>query len=68
MEPVCTLAISGLRALIELSVMEEERLQAILEDDAVDATEREDLLEELARVLQNQRTQLEQLAVFESRQ
>ena len=68
MEPVRTLAISRLRALIVLSVMEEERLHAILDDDAVDTKEREEALEELARVLQNQRTQLEQLAAFESRQ
>jgi hypothetical protein len=68
MEPVGTLAISGLRALIELSVLEEERLHAILDDDAVDTKEREEALEELARVIQNHRSQLEQLAVFESRQ
>jgi hypothetical protein len=68
MEPVRPLAISRLRALIELSVMEEERLHAILDDDAVDTKEREEALEELARVLQNHRTQLEQLAAFESRQ
>jgi hypothetical protein len=68
MEPVRTLAISRLRALIVLSVMEEERLHAILDDDAVDTKEREEALEELARVLQNHRTQLEQLAAFESRQ
>jgi hypothetical protein len=68
MEPVGTPAISGLKALIELSVMEEERLHAILDDDAVDAEEREEALEELARVLQNHRTQLEQLAAFESSQ
>jgi hypothetical protein len=68
MEPVRKLAISTLRGLIELSVMEEERLHAILEDDAVGAKEREEALEELARVLQNHRTQLEQLAAFESRQ
>ena len=68
MKPVRTLAISRLRALIELSVIEEERLHAILDDDAVDTKEREEALEELARVLQNYRTQLEQLAAFESRQ
>ena len=68
MKPVRTLAISRLRALIELSVMEEERLHAILDDDAVDTKEREEALEELARVIQNHRSQLEQLAVFESRQ
>jgi hypothetical protein len=68
MEPVGTRAISGLRALIELSVLEEERLHAILDDDAVDTKDREEALEELARVLQNQRTQLKQLAAFESRQ
>ena len=68
MEPVRPLAISRLRALIELSVMEEERLHAILDDDAVDTKERDEALEELARVLQNHRTQLEQLAAFESRQ
>ena len=68
MEPARALAISTLRALIELSVMEEERLHAILDDDAVDTKEREEALEELARVLQNHRTQLEQLAAFESRQ
>ena len=68
MEPVRTLAISRLRALIVLSVMEEERLHAILDDDAVDTKEREEALEELARVIQNHRSQLEQLAVFESRQ
>jgi hypothetical protein len=68
MEPVRTLAVSRLRALIVLSVMEEERLHAILDDDAVDTKEREEALEELARVLQNHRTQLEQLAAFESRQ
>ena len=68
MEPVRTLAISTLRALIELSVLEEERLHAILDDDAVDTKEREEALEELARVIQNHRSQLEQLAVFESRQ
>jgi hypothetical protein len=68
MEPVGALAIAGLRALIDLSVMEEEGLHAILDDDAVDTKEREEALEELARVLQNHRTQLEQLAVFESRQ
>ena len=66
MEPVRTLAISRLRALIVLSVMEEERLHAILDDDAVDTKEREEALEELARVLQNHRTQLEQLAAVES--
>jgi hypothetical protein len=43
--------------------MEEEGLH-----DAVDTKEREEALEELARVLQNHRTQLEQLAAFESRQ
>lgn len=62
------LAISTLRAMIVLSVMDEERLHAILDDDAVDTEEREEALEELARVLQNHRTQLEQLAAFESRQ
>jgi hypothetical protein len=46
--------------------MEEERLHAILDDDAVDTKEREEALEELARVLQNHRTQLEQLAAVES--
>ena len=45
MEPVRTLAISTLRALIELSVIEEERLHAILDDDAVDTKEREEALE-----------------------
>jgi hypothetical protein len=45
--------------------MEEERLHAILDDDAVDGREREEALEELARVLQNRRTQLEQLTAFE---
>jgi hypothetical protein len=68
MEPVGAQAVSGLKALIELSVMEEERLHAILDDDAVDTEEREEALEQLARVLQNHRTQREQLAVFESRQ
>ena len=68
MEPVGTLAMYWLKALIVLSEMEEERLHAILDDDAVDAEEREEALEELARVLQNHRTQLEQLAVFESQQ
>jgi hypothetical protein len=68
MEPVGAQAVSGLTALIELSVMEEERLHAILDDDAVDTEEREEALEQLARVLQNHRTQREQLAVFESRQ
>jgi hypothetical protein len=67
MEPVRTPEISSLRALIVLSVMEEERLHAILDDDAVDTKEREEALEELARVLQNHRIQLEQLAAFESR-
>jgi hypothetical protein len=67
MEPARTLTISTLRALIVFSVMEEERLHAILDDDAVDSKEREEALEELARVLQNRRTQLEQLAAFESR-
>jgi hypothetical protein len=68
MEPVGTLAMYGAKALIVLSEMEEERLRAILDDDAVDAEEREEALEELARVIQNHRTQREQLAVFESRQ
>jgi hypothetical protein len=66
MEPVRTPAISTLRMLIELSVMETERLHAILDDDAIEGKEREEALEELARVLQNQRTQLEQLTAFES--
>jgi len=66
MEPVRTPAISTLRTLTELSVMEEERLHAILDDDAIEGREREEALEELARVLQNHRTQLEQLAAFES--
>jgi hypothetical protein len=68
MEPVGARAIFGLRALIDLSVMEEERLRVILDDDAVDTKEREEALEKLVRVFQNHRTQLEQLAVFESRQ
>jgi hypothetical protein len=66
MEPVRTLAISELKALIELSVVEEERLHAVLDDDAVEGKEREEALEELSRILQNHRTQLEQLAAFES--
>ena len=65
MEPIRPLTISRLRGLIELTVMEEERLHAILDDDAVDGREREEALEELARVLQNRRTQLEQLTAFE---
>ena len=68
MESVRTSAISELKALIEISVMEEERLHAILDDDGVEGKEREQAMEELARVLQNHRAQLEQLTAFESQQ
>jgi hypothetical protein len=66
MDPDRALAISTLKALIMLSETEEERLHAILDDDAIEGKEREQALEELARVLQNHRTQLGQLAAFES--
>jgi hypothetical protein len=68
MDPAHTLTVSRLKALIVLSELEEERLHAILDDDAVDGKEREDALEELACVLQSHRAQLERLAGFESQQ
>jgi hypothetical protein len=68
MEFVRKSAISELKASIEIAVMEEERLYAILDDDGVEGKEREEALEELSRVLQNHRNQLEQLAAIVSPQ
>jgi hypothetical protein len=68
MEPVSALAISRLRTSIELSVMEEERLHVILDDDAIEGREREEALEELAGVFGTIALSLSswQLATFES--
>jgi hypothetical protein len=68
MESVRKSAISELKTSIEISVMEEERLHAILDDDGVEGKEREKALEELSRALQNHRNQLEQLAAIVSPQ
>jgi hypothetical protein len=48
--------------------MEEERLHAILDDEAADTKTREEALVELARVLQNHQIQIERLAAFEPQQ
>jgi hypothetical protein len=66
MESSRILAISTLKALIELSEMEEERLHAILDDEAEDTKTREEALAKLAAVLQDHRLQLERLAAFET--
>jgi hypothetical protein len=65
MEPDRALAISALEALIALSEAEEEKLHAILDDDGEDAETREAALRDLARVLRNHHTQLDQLAELE---
>jgi hypothetical protein len=66
MEPDRALAISTLKALIVLSEAEEEKLHAILDDDAEDDETRETALRELATVLRNHHIQLDQLAGLEA--
>jgi hypothetical protein len=62
------LDIDALKALIELSEIEQERLHAILDDDSEDGDIRANAMEQLARVLQNHRQHVIQLAEFESAQ